>query len=233
MKPIAFAFIASAMFTAVSAAQPPIELIDTRQPSREREVFYGSNISSGTVVFAGRRIPSPYRVGRQGRFIYVNKERVAELPPGSMSDGKKKREPGSSDPDRFIANIENWLFNDYTLIVFDERVRMVAEPDDALAFLKSLVDTPSLDERIERALTADIDISDDGNPHRISTLQWRRVLAGFQLTDDLRDLLDEHHALATSTKGSSRSEDCLKTPLNRGFLFVDGQYVPRPYEFRT
>ena len=232
MKPSTFVFIAAGMFAAVTVAQQPFEAINTRQPRREREVVHGIPISSGTVIVAGRRLLTPHRVGRQGRFIFVNDVRVAELPLGPGSDGKEKRKPGGSDPDRFIANIENWLFNDYTLVVFDERVRIVADPDDALALLKSLAEATSLDERVARALKADIDVSDDGKPHRMSTSQWRRALAGFQVSDSLRELIVEHNALATGAKESGLRDDYLSIPLDRGFLFVDGQYVPRPYIFR-
>jgi hypothetical protein len=180
------------MFVAIVVAQQvPVETNDTDQPEREREVAYGTQIEMGTVIVAGRRLPSPYRVGRQGRYVLVNGERIAELPGGRARDGKVKREPVASDPDRFIANIEHWLYEDYAIVVFDERTRIVAESYDAAEFLRSLVDAKSLDERVAAAIVWDIDVSDDGMPHRMSTAQWQKVLADFEVTDGLREFIDE------------------------------------------
>lgn len=193
MKLSAFVFIATMMFAAIAVAQQESdEAIDTHQPPRECEVSYGTPISSGTVIVTGRRLPLPYRVGRQGRYVLVNGERIAELPGGRTRDGKVKREPIGSDPDRFIANIEHWLYADYAIVVFDEWIRIVAESYDAAEFLRLLVDTKSLDDRLAAAVGWDIDVSDDGTPHRISTARWQKVLADFEVTDDLQEFIDAY-----------------------------------------
>ncbi|MCA9119237.1 MAG: hypothetical protein H6822_22545 [Planctomycetaceae bacterium] len=189
MKPSALVFVATVICSATVAAQEQVEAIGTRQPSREREVVYGTPVSSGTVIVAGRRLPLPYRVGRQGRFVLVNGERIAEMP-GRTPDGKEKHESG--DPNRFIANIEYWLHQDYAIVVFDERIRIVAESDGAARFLRSLGEAKSLDERVATALTWDVDISDDGMPHRIPTAQWQGVLTEFRVTDGVRAFIDEY-----------------------------------------
>jgi hypothetical protein len=192
VKPSTFVFIATVMLAAVAGAQEPIDAIDTLQPPREREVVYGTPIEMGTVIVAGRRLDLPYRVGRQGRYVLVNVERIAELPGGRTRDGREKRKPVGSDPDRFIANIERSLLDDYAIVAFDGRTRIVADSCDAAEFLKSLVDAKSLDDRVAAAIAWDIDVSDDGMPHRISTVQWRRVLGRFQATDSLHEFIDEY-----------------------------------------
>ena len=122
----------------------------------------------------------------------MNGEPIAELPGGRGSAGKEKRDPGGSDPDRLIANIEYWLYQDYAIVIFDERVRIIAESYDAAEFLRTLVEAKSLGERVAKALTCDVDVSDDGMPHRISTAQWHKVLTDFEVTDGLREFIAEY-----------------------------------------
>lgn len=192
MKPSPLAFITAVILAAIAVAQEPTEVITTQNPPRERVVEYGAPISSGTVIVAGRRLAPPYLVGRQGRYVLVNGERIAELPGGRGSDGKEKRDSGGSDPDRLIADIEYWLYQDYAIVTFDERVRIIAESYDAAEFLRSLLDAKSLDERVAKALTWDVDVSDEGLPHRISTAQWQKVLVDFEVTDGLREFIDDY-----------------------------------------
>jgi len=165
--------------------------VSTAAREPERKVIYGEAIESGYVILEGRVLPPPYRLGRRGRDILINGERMAVLPGGRAPGGRQRQDARGANPNRSIADIEHWLYEEYVIIVFDERTRIVVEGEDAADFLRSLIQANSLEERIALAAESSIDASNPDGSNRIPTSQWREALVGFKVDDSLRALLGD------------------------------------------
>jgi len=176
------------------AQEPPSGSVGVSAPAREpeREVIYGEPIESGYVILEGRVLSSPYRLGRRGRDIFVNGERMAVLPGGRAPGGRQRQDARGPDPNRSIANLEHWLYEENVIIVFDERTRIVADCEEGAYFLRSLIQANSLEERIALAAASYyVDVSGSDGSNRIPTSRWREILVGFKVDDSLHASLED------------------------------------------
>lgn len=176
-----------------TAQEPPSGSIRVSPKAREseEEVIHGEPIESGHVILEWRVLSAPYRLGRRGREILLNGERIAVLPGGRVSGEWLHEDARHSDVYRSIADMEHWLYEGYVIIVFDERTRIVADCVEAADFLRLLIDADSLEECIALAAESCIDVSNSDGSNRIPTSQWRDILVGFRAADNLHAALED------------------------------------------
>lgn len=135
----------------------------------------GEPIRAGNVVVGGEYIERPYRVSLSGRNVYINEKRVTSLPKLHTSLAKSDGE--------FIAKLERTLFWGSTVIVFDEKTRLVVDSTEADTFWAAMLDAATIEEKV-RIVFEQADY-DEFSKNHISTAQWRSALTDFTPTKSL------------------------------------------------
>ena len=141
-------------------------------PEHSLTLIRGEPIASGNVVVRGEYVEPPYRITLAGRDVFINNEQITSLPEQPSANAATAGE--------FIARLERTLFWGSTLIVFDERTRLVVDSMAAEEFFASMLEAKTIEKKVQIVFEqADYD---EFSKNFISTAQWRTALEKFPST---------------------------------------------------
>jgi hypothetical protein len=191
----------------------------------------GKSVNNGFVFMDGRYIESPYIVSSRGLSLYVNNikiprpARYAGLPviggyenPASLSLEEKQKLFRQLEATRDIY--EKYLNREYGYLFFSKGGHVRLSPQtvayDLPGVIKLLTSDKTRDEKLTELLPQNWHLSGDmvtfvDNFHVTAQLSPRLS----QLAEKLL-MVDEYGTMSG-------------TPVNRGFIFIGGQYIETPY----